>query len=368
MSFIRRDAKAGNQERLAKNVSGAEAWVDAAIGTTRQLTVDLSPPVLKTEGLVDALGWLVMQMKEMHNLDVVVEAAHAFYTPDEDLRVLLFQILRELLFNVVKHAGVDRVTIELQDVDDHLAIRVIDEGRGFDVEAAAARVEQDGGFGLFSVRERLNLIGGHMEIDSAPGAGTRITVHAPCEGEKGEGRRREERERERRRRKGERRSGRVGEPANYERPTPNSIGVSVGGLERLARVAVLGERLTVERHPGVAFQVVALLGNAEVEADGVGPLSHKMEKHERARHAKILAKDPAQQAAREPGQALRRKPSGRARTSDVEKAHQPGQRNRPLKYRQRADHRRHLHEQKRLAWAERPEVRQGGRPGGRFVW
>ena len=93
--------------------------------------------------------------------------------------MLLFQILRELLFNVVKHAGTNRVTIELRDVDDHLAIRVIDRGEGFDVEAAAARAEQDGGFGLFSVRERLSLIGGRMEIDSAPGAGTRITVHAP---------------------------------------------------------------------------------------------------------------------------------------------------------------------------------------------
>ena len=181
MSFIRRDAEAGNQERLAKNVSDAEAWIDAAIGTTRQLTVDLSPPVLKTEGLVDALGWLVVQMKDMHNLDVEIEAEHAFYVPDENLRVLLFQILRELLFNAVKHAGTDRVTIALQDVDDHLAIRVIDEGHGFDVEAAAARAEQDGGFGLFSVRERLNLVGGRMEIDSAPGKGTRVTLHVPGE-------------------------------------------------------------------------------------------------------------------------------------------------------------------------------------------
>ena len=181
MSFIRRDAEAGNQERLAKNVSDAEAWIDAAIGTTRQLTVDLSPPVLKTEGLVDALGWLVVQMKEMHNLEVEIKAEHAFYVPDEDLRVLLFQILRELLFNAVKHAGTDRATIALQDVDDHLAIRVIDEGHGFDVEAAAARAEQDGGFGLFSVRERLNLVGGRMEIDSAPGKGTRVTLHVPGE-------------------------------------------------------------------------------------------------------------------------------------------------------------------------------------------
>ena len=181
LSFIQRDAEAGNPERLAKNVSDAETWLDNAIGTTRQLTVDLSPPVLKTEGLVDALGWLVVQMEDLHNLEVEIEAEHAFYVPDEDLRVLLFQILRELLFNAVKHADVDRVTIALEDVDGHLAIRVVDEGHGFDVEAVAARAEQEGGFGLFSVRERLNLVGGRMEIDSAPGKGTCVTVHVPGE-------------------------------------------------------------------------------------------------------------------------------------------------------------------------------------------
>ena len=180
LSFVRRDAE-GDREKLLEHVTGAEAWVENAIETTRQLTVDLSPPVLKSEGLADMLGWLVTQMDVMHGLEVELVAAHAFRLPDEDVRVLLFQIVRELLFNVVKHAGVRHATVELREADGRVAIGISDGGRGFDVEAAAARAEGEGGFGLFSVRERLGLVGGRMEIESGPAEGTRITVHAPVE-------------------------------------------------------------------------------------------------------------------------------------------------------------------------------------------
>lgn len=179
MSFIRRAVWSGEQEQLLGYADKASMWIDTAIETTRQLTVDLSPPVLDSDGLTDALQWLQTQMAALHDLHVELKAAHPFFIPNEDMRVLLFQIVRELLFNVVKHAETDHATVTLREgeADGHLIIDVVDEGRGFDVEGTEHA--HDDGFGLFSARERVGLFGGRMEIASAPGAGTRVTVHSP---------------------------------------------------------------------------------------------------------------------------------------------------------------------------------------------
>lgn len=83
-----------------------------------------------------------------------------------------------MLFNVIKHAGTNRATVDLRaGTAGQLIFLVRDKGRGFDVTRAEAA--QGDGFGLFRVRERLGLFGGRMEIDAAPGQGTRITLYVP---------------------------------------------------------------------------------------------------------------------------------------------------------------------------------------------
>lgn len=179
LKIARRKAQTGASAEALRELDEAREWIERGVKTTRQLTVDLSPPVLESEGLAEMLGWLVSQMREMHGLEVRLVAERDVRLPDEDMRVLLFQIVRELLFNVVKHAGTERATVELRRTDEGRVLRIVDEGRGFDVERAAERAERGGGFGLFSIHERLRLFGGRMEIDSAPGEGTRVDVHVP---------------------------------------------------------------------------------------------------------------------------------------------------------------------------------------------
>lgn len=182
IAFVRRNAESGERSKLLQDAEDAYEWLGDAIDTTRQLTVDLSPPVLEEHGLADALQWLGSQMKEKHSLEVALQAEHSFYIADEDMRVLLFQIVRELLFNIVKHAETDRAAVEVYEADASFRIHVVDEGCGFDVEATEN--EQSQGFGLFSVRERLELFGGRMDIASTPGKGTCVTVEVPVEPEK----------------------------------------------------------------------------------------------------------------------------------------------------------------------------------------
>jgi len=139
--------------------------------------VELSPPVLYDLGLPAALHWLARWMLEKHSLIVRVEAEDA--DPEADsMRVLLFEAARELLFNVVKHAGVDAASVRLWQRDGHIHLCVTDEGTGFDVSPDSAPTTGTG-FGLFSIRERLDSLGGGLQIESAPGRGTRVHLNVP---------------------------------------------------------------------------------------------------------------------------------------------------------------------------------------------
>ncbi|MDW5377900.1 chemotaxis protein CheB [Halomonas sp. HP20-15] len=183
MRMAQEKLKASSNKELDELLAGTQSWVVQAIETTRQITVDLSPPILKKEGLADALGWLKRQMKQLHGLEVDVHTLRPPDTLDENMRVLLFQVVRELLFNVKKHSNVDHARVELEQTGEQLKIRVSDSGNGFDLTIMEAEQDEHPGFGLVSIRERLHLLGGHMEIDAAPGAGTSILVMVPVERE-----------------------------------------------------------------------------------------------------------------------------------------------------------------------------------------
>jgi two-component system, chemotaxis family, CheB/CheR fusion protein len=161
-------------------VEESEQAVHELVTLTRNLSVDLSPPVLHNEGLAAALRWLAAQMEQQQRLVVTVEAAERLPVLNEDLRVLLFQFVRELLFNIVKHARVDTATVALAMEDNLLAIQVSDQGQGFDSGTQQDLVSQ----GLLRIKQRLHLLGGHMQIDSRPHEGTRVTLYIPLHGTK----------------------------------------------------------------------------------------------------------------------------------------------------------------------------------------
>ena len=159
----------------------AKQQLDEAMSVARSLNVELFPPVLQRSGLPAALTWLANWTREKYKLNVQIVADPRADSARKDVRTLLFESVRELLFNVVKYAQTDRVTLAVEiDADDQLCITVTDRGAGFeparlDDRSKAGQV----GWGLFRIRERLTLLGGRLDIDSAPGRGTRVRLVAP---------------------------------------------------------------------------------------------------------------------------------------------------------------------------------------------
>jgi PAS domain S-box-containing protein len=172
------------QERYLQSLRQADELIDDSLKTSRSLTAELSPPILHEGTLAQVLHWLARSAKEKYGLTVTVLADEGADLRVPEMRILVFQAVRELLLNTAKHAGVDRASITLsRKGPDRAQIVVADEGAGFDwaqKAAEAAGGEPGAGLGLFSIRERLELMGGAMEIDSQPRRGTRITLTAPC--------------------------------------------------------------------------------------------------------------------------------------------------------------------------------------------
>ncbi len=161
-------------------VSELRKMVGEAIEKARTLSHDLSPPILHHSGLVPALHWLGEQMGKAHGLEVRVQAEEEDEPADEALATLLFRAAQELLFNVVKHAGVEQADVRLRRSGHDLHLVVEDRGIGFDPGALEGVRDADIGMGLFSVRERMDLFGGRLDVDSVPGRGSRFEIAAPA--------------------------------------------------------------------------------------------------------------------------------------------------------------------------------------------
>ena len=149
-----------------------------SIRKSRHLSHELSPAALHHSGLVPALKWLSQQMSEQFDLQVQLEVDAARQFESGALRVFMFRAVQELLFNVVKHAGVKSARVFLTGSDDSLIITVSDQGRGFN-PGALDSANATTGLGLLSLRERTNYIGGSLVIESAPGRGSRFTLSVP---------------------------------------------------------------------------------------------------------------------------------------------------------------------------------------------
>ncbi len=165
---------------VKQSLGSLDGLIAESLDLTRSLTAELSPAILHRSGLAAALQWLGRWYEERFGLKVAVDT-EADVELGEELRVTIFRGVRELLFNVVKHANVANAGVQLRRAaDGSTRVVVRDEGVGFDPETMRAWDGGPGhGFGLFSLRERLELLGGRLHVDSAPGQGASFTIIGP---------------------------------------------------------------------------------------------------------------------------------------------------------------------------------------------
>jgi len=163
---------------VAESLNEIGELIGQTIESSRSLTFELSPPVLYELGFEPAVEWLVRHTRRRHGLSTDFKSDGRPKPLDHDVRVLLFQAVRELLVNVVKHAKATSVTVSTRRVGDKIQVSVADDGVGFDISELSSQGYKTGGFGLFNIRERLGQIGGRLNVESKPGLGTKVTLVA----------------------------------------------------------------------------------------------------------------------------------------------------------------------------------------------
>jgi PAS domain S-box-containing protein len=178
VSFLAGNMTAGDDQDTAKEVVKA---LDEAISQSQMLAADLCPPILYEGSLEQSLEWIRTHVARLYGLDVTV----SINTCDnielaEPARFTVYNAIQELLLNTVKHAGVTEASIVVSTLSDNLiSIIVRDDGEGFSPTMIDQEALGTGGFGLFTLQERISWLGGCVDIKSQPGNGCVVTINIP---------------------------------------------------------------------------------------------------------------------------------------------------------------------------------------------
>jgi CheY-like chemotaxis protein len=146
-----------------------------AIDKSRSLSHELSPAVLYHSSLGETFEWLARQVQTKHGLTVYIDAEEQVHLQSEPLKVFLYKAAQEILFNIVKHARVREARLRLKRMRGRLWLTIADRGQGFDPQTLG----RTGGFGLFCIRERIELLGGRMKVRSVKGQGSVFVIAMP---------------------------------------------------------------------------------------------------------------------------------------------------------------------------------------------
>jgi signal transduction histidine kinase len=168
-----------SKEAIFDELNHISAGLLGAIKATRRAIFELSPPQLNEIGLVAALAdWMGEEVEVKHGIKAVIMGDDKRFDISNEERYLLFRCVRELMINVIKHAQANKVALRIVEENDLLTIGVEDNGIGMD-RTRDLKDPKHSGFGLFSIEERIQNVGGSMDINSKLGSGTKITLFLP---------------------------------------------------------------------------------------------------------------------------------------------------------------------------------------------
>ncbi|MEX0906570.1 MAG: PAS domain S-box protein [Balneolaceae bacterium] len=166
-----------------KPVTDLNDLLNDALRYTRELMTDLKPPPSISEDIGTSIAWVAEKL-EKHGLRYSLKNERKPKPLKDEIRSTVVQCVRELLYNVIKHTEKKEAVIKLEKRDDQLQVTVKDEGKGFDYKKWEVKPGNDEGFGLFNILERIDLLGGLVNINTKPGRGTKVTISVPLAEEK----------------------------------------------------------------------------------------------------------------------------------------------------------------------------------------
>jgi len=167
-------------ENVQKNIDLAKSLVVDAIKKSRDLTYELSPPILYELGLVAAINWYSSQISKLYNIKIHINGIKESLGCSEEIKIIIYRSIVELLNNIIKYSHATKAVITINEFKNHGKITIRDNGRGFNSDNTQVLTKSKK-FGLFSIKERIEYIGGEFKIESKMKVGTTATIKIPTE-------------------------------------------------------------------------------------------------------------------------------------------------------------------------------------------
>ena len=160
-------------ETITERLDGLRYLTSESIEDLRRLAVDLRPAILDHLGILPALRWYVQQLADQADLSIRFTGPEKMERLPETIELVLYRVAQEGLTNAIRHSHASNIEVVLEQSQQALRLRVVDDGIGFDPK------KLDRGLGLVGIRERVELLNGNCGVDTVPGEGTRLWVEIP---------------------------------------------------------------------------------------------------------------------------------------------------------------------------------------------
>jgi PAS domain S-box-containing protein len=180
INFIKKRLRK-DQLVMKEDCQGTLQYIDQVIENVRRLSRDLSPSILEDLGFSAALRWMVSEYMKHHQMKVSTDIAEIDPLLSPKARIILYRIFQEVLNNIEKHAQATHVSLAIKKEGDEICFSVKDNGKGFDLSEVLTRNSAEKGLGLATLRERVRMLGGSLDLWSEEGKGTRISFSIPIE-------------------------------------------------------------------------------------------------------------------------------------------------------------------------------------------
>lgn len=155
-------------------------FIDQVIENVRRLSRDLSPTILDDLGLTAAIRWLINNLQSSHeDIQISSSFTHIDHFFPQDSHINIYRIIQEALTNIAEHAQANTVSIKIENLKKFVSFSIEDDGRGFNVKQALAKITIERGLGLASMEERVQMLGGVFNLSSEKNKGTLIQFHIP---------------------------------------------------------------------------------------------------------------------------------------------------------------------------------------------
>jgi len=178
LSILRSKLPAESAAKLGARLDDSQVLVEETIHRIRDVMAELRPPLLDDYGLLAALRWYAQRFSERTGIPTLTEGENLIPRLPLAIETTLFRIAQEALTNVTKHARASQVTVTLEAVGGEICLTIADNGTGFDPSSLHRTVERPG-YGLMSMQERTDAVGGRFRVESTPEKGTRLIVEVP---------------------------------------------------------------------------------------------------------------------------------------------------------------------------------------------